>query len=178
MYLILSAMAPFFPLEAAKKGMSETMAGFVFSVHPLTVAIVSPFFGKIIPKTGVRCILLSGIFVSGFPCILFGFLNTINSPTLFAVACFALRIIIAVGIAGANIAIYSYVLKKHPNSISGVVALMEAAIAIGISAGPAIGGFLYLFGFGMPFFVIGSILLVQLPICWLIVKSEPDCEYI
>lgn len=44
----MSIMAPFYPREAAAKGMTETMAGFVFSFYALVIFISSPVFGKIV----------------------------------------------------------------------------------------------------------------------------------
>lgn len=44
----MSIMAPFYPQEAAKKHMSETMAGFVFGFYALIVFISSPVFGQIV----------------------------------------------------------------------------------------------------------------------------------
>lgn len=44
----MSIMAPFYPKEAASKGMSETTAGFVFSFYALIMFLFSPVFGKIV----------------------------------------------------------------------------------------------------------------------------------
>lgn len=47
-YFSMSIMAPFYPKEAANKGMSESMAGFVFGYYALIVFISSPIFGKVV----------------------------------------------------------------------------------------------------------------------------------
>lgn len=44
----MSIMAPFFPGEAAEKGLSDTVSGFVFSFYALVMFITSPIFGKIV----------------------------------------------------------------------------------------------------------------------------------
>lgn len=44
----MSIMAPFFPREAAEKGMSDTLSGFVFSFYALVMFITSPIIGKIV----------------------------------------------------------------------------------------------------------------------------------
>lgn len=49
----MSIMAPFYPKEASGKGMSETMAGFVFSFYALVMFISSPIFGKIVSENTV-----------------------------------------------------------------------------------------------------------------------------
>lgn len=44
----MSIMAPFYPQEATNKGMTESMAGFVFGYYALVVFLSSPVFGKIV----------------------------------------------------------------------------------------------------------------------------------
>lgn len=44
----MSIMAPYFPKEAALKGVSNTMSGIVFSFYALVMFITSPIFGKIV----------------------------------------------------------------------------------------------------------------------------------
>lgn len=47
----MSIMAPFYPKEAASKGMSEAMSGFIFGYYALVVFLSSPLFGKIVRKS-------------------------------------------------------------------------------------------------------------------------------
>lgn len=44
----MSVMAPFFPREAAAKGLSETMCGIVFSFYAVVMFLTSPLFGKFV----------------------------------------------------------------------------------------------------------------------------------
>lgn len=46
----MSIMAPFFPKEAAEKGLSDIATGFVFSFYALVMFLTSPIFGKIVRK--------------------------------------------------------------------------------------------------------------------------------
>ena len=48
--MCVSLQAPFYPAEAEKKGASATQYGLVFGIFELTVFIVSPFVGKLLPK--------------------------------------------------------------------------------------------------------------------------------
>lgn len=88
----MSIMAPFFPREAAEKGMSDTISGFVFSFYALVMFITSPIFGKIVsalvcygfqsraisfvslqlPKIGPKFLFLTGMFLAGACNLLFG----------------------------------------------------------------------------------------------------------
>lgn len=49
-YCSMSIMAPFYPREASKKGMSESMAGFVFSFYALVIFVSSPIYGKVVSE--------------------------------------------------------------------------------------------------------------------------------
>ena len=45
-YCSCSILAPFFPLKASQKGLTETQAGFIFSVFAFISVIFSPFLGN------------------------------------------------------------------------------------------------------------------------------------
>lgn len=86
----MSIMAPFFPREAAEKGLSDTLSGFVFSFYALIVFLISPILGKIVsmlelfvvhnviwldfqlPRFGTKYLYISGIFLTGACNLLFG----------------------------------------------------------------------------------------------------------
>lgn len=51
--------------------------------------------------------------------------------------------------------------------------IVETSVGLGLSLGPAIGGFLYsIGGYGLPFFVLGGIMLTNIPICLLLVPDS------
>ena len=52
--MCVSLQAPFYPAEAEKKGASATQYGLVFGIFELTVFIVSPIVGKLLPKVMLR----------------------------------------------------------------------------------------------------------------------------
>ena len=63
--MCVSLQAPFYPAEAEKKGASATEYGLVFGIFELTVFIVSPFVGKILPKVRIYNVLYN-IHISTF----------------------------------------------------------------------------------------------------------------
>lgn len=85
----MSIMAPFYPQEAAVKGMSESLAGFVFGFYALIVFLSSPVFGIIVsysnqtniinnssffqlPRLGIKFLFISGVLTSGVCSVIFG----------------------------------------------------------------------------------------------------------
>ena len=52
--LLFAVMAPFYPLTALDKGISQWMVGLVFCFMPLTTFVASPFVGKYMKQLGRR----------------------------------------------------------------------------------------------------------------------------
>ena len=48
--MVVSLQAPFYPAEAERKGATAAQYGLVFGIFELTVFIVSPVIGKLLPK--------------------------------------------------------------------------------------------------------------------------------
>jgi hypothetical protein len=106
LYLTMSIIAPFFPYEANRKGMSSTGVGLVFSVYALVMMIASPLLGKALPYLGVKFMLLAGIWFAGWANILFGVLDMVEDTTTFTILCFLTRSIGALGAASFSTASY------------------------------------------------------------------------
>ncbi|XP_066258755.1 MFS-type transporter SLC18B1-like [Euwallacea similis] len=161
----MSIMAPYFPKEAAEKGLSATMSGIVFSFYALVMFLSSPVFGKIIPKLGAKLVFLVGMFVAGSCNILFGLLEYVTNYTAFTTLCLLIRGFEALGSSAFSTASYVFVVNKFPNHISSVIGILETFVGLGMSTGPVLGGFLYsLGGFGLPFFVLGVAMISIVPL--------------
>ncbi|CAH1183609.1 unnamed protein product [Phaedon cochleariae] len=171
----MSIMAPFFPKEAYKKGLSDTLSGLVFSFYALVMFVASPVLGKIIPKFGAKFLFLFGIFVAGACNIIFGFLEYIQNYTLFLTFCLLVRGFEALGASAFSTASYVFVVNAFPNNIGSVLGILETFIGLGMSTGPAVGGILYsVGGFSMPFFVIGIAMVVTIPVNILLLPAAED----
>lgn len=173
----MSIMAPFFPREAAEKGLSDTVSGFVFSFYALVMFVTSPFFGKILPKVGAKFLFLLGMFVAGACNICFGLLEYVYNYTLFTTLCIVIRGFEALGASAFSTASYVFVVNTFPHNIGSVIGILETFVGLGMSTGPALGGLLYsLGGFSLPFFALGvaMILIVPLNICLL--PRVEDCS--
>lgn len=170
-YLTMSIIAPFFPFEASQKGMSPTLSGLVFSVYALVIMIASPLLGKLIPYVGVKFMLISGIWLAGGSNILFGICGLIEDSTSFIVFSFVIRSVGAFGAASFSTASYTYIIQLFPENVGLAFGLTETCVGIGMSLGPAVGGLLYgLGGYGLPFYVLGGFVLLNIPVCWFLVK--------
>ncbi|XP_065574100.1 MFS-type transporter SLC18B1-like isoform X2 [Artemia franciscana] len=161
----MSVIAPFFPQEALKKGMSITNSGFVFSFFAMVVFIVSPFVGKVIPTIGAKFTFLIGLFIAGSCSILFGQLVKVEDLYSFTILSYAIRGLEAFGAACFSTASCTFISDLFPNHVSSVMGFLETFIGLGYSVGPAIGGLLYsVGGYELPFLVLGGCILISIPI--------------
>ncbi|KAL3281190.1 hypothetical protein HHI36_004407 [Cryptolaemus montrouzieri] len=176
-FCAMSLMAAFFPIEASKKGLSETMVGLIFSFYALVMFLTSPIFGKILPKVGTKFLFLTGIMTAAVSNILFGFLVYIDDFTLFTTLCLIVRSFEALGACAYSTASYVYVVNTFPQSIGSVLGILETFVGLGMSTGPAIGGFLYSFGsFMLPFLVLGTAMAITVPLNFAFLPSVEECN--
>ncbi|KAG8192957.1 hypothetical protein JTE90_028080 [Oedothorax gibbosus] len=176
-FLSMSIIAPFFPREAAAKGMREAVSGFVFSIYALVMVITSPIFGKIIPTVGAKFMFLSGVGVCGSCNILFGLLDKVYGQIEFTVLCFVVRSFEALGAAAFSTASCTILIDQFPDNIGTVFGFIETCTGVGMSIGPAIGGALYAVGgFGLPFFALGGSVVLIVPFCWYLLRNVKDPE--
>ncbi|XP_049855808.1 MFS-type transporter SLC18B1-like [Schistocerca gregaria] len=168
----MSIMAPFFPKEAAQKGMSDTISGLVFSFYALVMFISSPVFGKILPLTGAKFLFMTGMFVAGSCNFLFGLLARIDSYTIFTMYCFLVRGMEALGASAYATASYVFVVEVFPDTIGTVLGILETFVGMGMSIGPAVGGLLYsIGGFELPFYSLGILMVATVPINFCLLPS-------
>eukprot|EP00731_Ephydatia_muelleri_P023506 Em0015g1089a len=153
-----SILGPFFPIEAAQKGVSSTLIGSIVSASPFCVVILSPFFGYYGSSIGVRFMLLISTLVLGLSFSLFGLVSKIGEEGgTFIAICIILRLFHGTGTAMFFTSSYALSTALYPKNIGLVMGLLEVAAGMGFAIGPAVGSGLYeLGGFLLPFVVIGA----------------------
>lgn len=115
--LAMAIIAPFFPKEAALKGMPESVNGLVFSVYALVLMLFSPLMSVAIPLVGTKLTLIMGVFVAAVANILFGLLDQVNDLRLFTFYCFLVRIFEAIGATAFSTATYTILMEEFPKNI-------------------------------------------------------------
>ncbi|NWR72019.1 S18B1 protein, partial [Centropus unirufus] len=160
-----SILGPFFPSEAEKKGVSNTIIGLIFGCFALFDFLTSLIWGNYLTQVGAKFMFVAGMFVSGCVTILFGILDKVPSGPLFIGLCFLVRAMDAVGFAAAITASFSILAMAFPNNIATVLGSLEIFAGLGLVLGPPLGGFLYQsFGYEVPFITLGCIVLVLVPV--------------
>ncbi|KAK7502852.1 hypothetical protein BaRGS_00005801 [Batillaria attramentaria] len=111
-------------------------------------------------KIGAKFLLISGLFLAGVCIILFGILDKSPPGVTFAVLSFTVRSFEAVGASAYYTSSFTILANELPDHVTTVFGYLEMFYGAGAMAGPVIGGFLYeLGGYGLPFWVVGSLLL-------------------
>ncbi|ESO83182.1 hypothetical protein LOTGIDRAFT_236779 [Lottia gigantea] len=160
-YVMFSMPGPLLPLEAGKKGTSQTTVGFIFSCFEFVIFVTSPIFGYFLTKIGPKFLFVSGIFICGCCSVLFGVLDKCPPGNIFIVMCFLCRTVEALGCSMFVTASFAIIAYEFPNSVATVFGTLETFSGLGLMLGPPIGGALYeLGGYGLPFWVMGSVLIL------------------
>ncbi|XP_073483399.1 MFS-type transporter SLC18B1 [Aquarana catesbeiana] len=160
-----SILGPFFPQEAVKKGLSNTVIGLIFGCFALFNFLSSLIFGRYLVQIGAKFMFVSGLFASGVATVLFGLLDKISDGTIFAAMCFLVRAVDAVGFGASLTASFSILAKAFPNNIATAMGFLEIFTGLGLILGPPIGGLLYeTFGYEVPFIGIGCIVFSMVPL--------------
>jgi len=167
--------APFYPLEAEKKGCVPSEYGLVFGIFELTVFLVSPIIGANLNRMGMKFTLNFGIGTVGVTSIFFGLLDKIQDANTFLALSFALRIIEACGNAGFLTGSFSMIAKEFPDNVATMFAILETFFGIGMILGPTVGGALYqVGGFTLPFVTLGGVLVCATIFCFFILPSSHE----
>ncbi|XP_037075919.1 MFS-type transporter SLC18B1-like [Pollicipes pollicipes] len=156
----LAMMIPFFPLEAQRRGISQTLTSGVFSIFSFTQLVTYPVIGRLVPRVGINRLYCIGMSMTAVSNIVFGLLFRLESATTFIAACYTVRVFEAIGTAAVITTALTMAANQFAENTSTAVAVMETMNAIGLSLGAAIGAGLYsLGGFGLPFFSQGCFIL-------------------
>uniref|UniRef100_A0A914YGH3 Major facilitator superfamily (MFS) profile domain-containing protein n=1 Tax=Panagrolaimus superbus TaxID=310955 RepID=A0A914YGH3_9BILA len=105
--------------------------------------IAAPFLGKYMHVIGAKRMFSFGIFFTGITAIAFGFLNLLPPGRTFFWASLGIRCAEALGDAAFVTSSFVISAKCFPGRIATIVGIMETFAGLGYTAGPVIGGVLY-----------------------------------
>lgn len=143
---------PLLPFYAQTFGATALLVGLLSTSFSLMQFWFAPLWGRLSDRVGRRPIILLGLLGSCVSYLVFGFANSL-------LVLFLSRIL--AGIAGANISTaQAYIADSTPTEGRAKgMGLIGAAYGLGFIFGPAIGGILSQFGYGVPAFFASGLAL-------------------
>src|SRR4249920_957571 len=143
---------PLLPFYAENFGATALLVGLLSTSFSLMQFLFAPIWGRLSDRTGRRPIILFGLLGSAVSYLIFGLAGSLT--VLFLSRIFA-------GIAGANISTaQAYIADSTPpEGRAKGMGLIGAAYGLGFIFGPAIGGILSQFGYGVPAFFASGLAL-------------------
>jgi MFS family permease len=170
----ISIIAPFYPTEAAKRGMTQDIVGFVFAALPLGGFFFSLIFGKYMRYWGRKKLLFIGMILLIIGFILFAVIDYTQDLTIFLTISIIGRMIQGLGLSAFTSVSYAYLpLLYKAEELHEKIGYMEASLGIGMLIAPLFGSLLYyLWGYQAPFYVMTGVILIFSP--WLIRSLPAD----
>lgn len=147
-------LLPLIPFYAQSLGADPIIIGSIFASYSFFQLLISPFLGKLSDIYGRRSILLIGQLGTFLGFLILGFSNS-----LFLI--FVSRFVD--GITGGNQTV-SYAIASDISTQekrSQIFGYLGATLGIGLLIGPAIGAFLYQFGFSVVAFITAGLILIS-----------------
>ena len=170
----ISIIAPFYPGEAARRGISENIVGFVFAALPFGGFFFSLIFGKYMRFWGRKKLLLMGMMLLIIGFIMFAVIDfTMNQGVFLALSLIG-RAIQGLGLSAYTSVSYAYLpLLYSMEELPQKIGYMEATTGIGMLIAPIFGSLLYsALGYQSPFYFMAGIIFIFSP--WLIRSLPPD----
>ena len=107
-----SMQAPFFPIEAEKKGATASQFSPIFGFIHLATVVTSPFMAKVITRVGLGNVFKLSLVLIFVAAISFGCLTYVDNLVLFLTLAYILRILAGVGGAALWTAMLSLLLAR------------------------------------------------------------------
>ena len=172
---VYAVLAPFYPTEAIKKGMTVAEIGYLFSLYALIAFFFAPVSGKVMNKIGRKNVLLIGGIIESIGMLIFAFVIDLEGHAFIAFSIIA-RVFMGAGGSALLVTCFAVISNIYPEDMEDKIGIMETLGGVGLMAGPAIGGILYsLFGYKFVFIFYTLIFLVLTVISFKILPEDnPD----
>ena len=147
-------VAPILPLYAERFGASGLTIGLLFASFSLAQFVFAPILGRLSDRIGRKPVILLSLFGTAI-----GSFVTAAAGSLFLV--FVGRIIDGASGASVSVAQGAVADVAAPADRARLLGMLGAAFGVGFVVGPAVGSLAALGGAHVPFYVAGSIALVN-----------------
>jgi MFS family permease len=149
------------------QGYSATQAGLVFSIYGLAALAAAPFSGRLSDAIGPLRVMKLSLWLSGIVLILYPFAKS-YSVVIIATICWS---VITEAFRPAALSIISDVVEPDQRKVA--FSANRLAANMGMSIGPALGGFLLMYSYPLIFWVDGVTTLIAGLVLTLMMVRDP-----
>ncbi len=161
---------PILPFYAASMGATALHLGLLFASYSIVQFFFAPIWGDVSDRIGRKPVILIGLLGFGFSFIFFGFATSLWML-------FAARLLGGMLSAATLPTVMAYVADTTDSESRGSgLAMMGAAMGMGMVFGPVIGGFLGERSPSLPFFFSGTLSLVVLVFALVLLPESRTAE--
>ena len=182
--LIYDIIAPFYPIEAKEKGVSNFEVGLVFTTMPLVTFVFSPIIGFSLKHFGRRLTFSSGNLVmvlstQGVSMSLMALADLFPSTSFFIMSVLS-RALSGVGSACVFTVCtfhpaYAFIASDYPSRMNEIIALNEVFSGLGLMIGPVVGSaFYYLAGYRGMFYLLGLVFVAGAWVIYALLEADKD----
>lgn len=151
---------PILPFFVEKLGGGALSLGIFMSVYSIMQFIFAPIWGRLSDRIGRRPVLLIGLAGYGVTFLMFGMINNLYLLIVLR----ALAGMVSSATLPTAMAYLADITEGADRSKG--MGMLGAAMGLGMVFGPAIGGWLGLYSFSLPFFIAGGLALLLLLFTW------------
>lgn len=118
-----SSIAPFYPIEAVKKGVPSSTLGIIFAGYSLSMFIFSPLFSRMLTKLGRKNVLMIGCLCESISMFCMGLFDLIDNPAVYGILSFFCRVIEGFGNGCLNSSSSSIICFNYEDNMSNLIGL-------------------------------------------------------
>ncbi|CAI2367240.1 unnamed protein product [Moneuplotes crassus] len=160
-------VVPLLPLQLADHDISEAIFGYIFAINPAASMFGALFVAKLMNAYGRKTILMLGICTLGLALILFSCISFIEDSNTAVAFCLLSRACQGFSISMIQTTAFAVISVMFKEQKQTYFSYLEGAQGLGMVAGPAVGGVLYVtVGFRGTFYSLGGFLLIMLPVVY------------
>lgn len=168
----IGIIVPVMPAYLQIFGVGGQVLGFLIAGFALAQFLLSPISGELSDRHGRKMFIIGGLIVYGFSQILFGLADAVW-------VLFIARFLSGAGAAFVIPPIMAFVADITTMEERGKgMGMLGAAISLGFTIGPGLGGGLSAINLHFPFYVAGSAALLAAVLSWLILPNIKEVNVI
>ncbi|KAL4434533.1 hypothetical protein ABPG74_007317 [Tetrahymena malaccensis] len=170
----LSILGPFFPIQAQKYDISETMVGLIFSGFPLGAIVCTLFIRKWMSMNR-KVFMICGVIFYVLGMVGFASAFYYEDKVFIIISSIFCRFLMGIGMSMYDTPSLSFIPLLFKHKIDRKLSIIEGMQNIGFMLGPLFGTLLYNLGdFQTPFFALAGIQAITLPLLLILFPKQTE----